>query len=115
MAFLAKAMPQVLGEIQTKRTKARERVEREKYASQTELDRQAEEARHEAEYAEQEAAFVRAFPTEESQCESITEHCIGTPFRVGTQSGRSFAIGKWALNRIENRSTAIKPMTSENG
>jgi hypothetical protein len=95
MAFLSRAIGEVLGQIQTKRSKARERAEREQRVAQEQHQRLENEAREAAEWAKKETAFLRAFPGEDRQHEALTELCQNLPFRPHSEAGRSFAIAKW--------------------
>jgi hypothetical protein len=105
MAFLSRAIGDVLGQIQTKRLKARERAEREQSMAMEQQKRVETEARGAAEWAQKEKAFLRAFPGEGRQSEALTELCRNLPFRPHSEAGRSFAIAKWwdGLTKFERQ------------
>lgn len=96
MAYLSNAISEVLGQIQTKRLKARERAERKQCVAQEQHMRFENEAREAAEWAKKEKAFLRAFPSAEARQAVITELCLGMPFKPLSEAGRSFAISRWS-------------------
>ncbi|MBY0471375.1 replication protein [bacterium] len=95
MAFLTKAIGEVLQEVERTRVKVHERELREQRELQAKRLGLETEAREAAEWAAKERAFKRAFPSEDRQQEVLAELCRGLPFRRNTVSGRIFAIGKW--------------------
>ena len=95
MAFLSKAIAEVMPEVETRRQKIRERAERERRESELQRKRADEEAREAAEWTAKEQAFDRAFPGEERQREVLAELLRNLPFRPHTQAGRTKAVGRW--------------------
>ena len=95
MAFLSKAIGEILPVATQDRRKARERSERERqWAEQARLDAE-KEASDAAEWARMECAFLSAFPGEDQQHEALVELLRGLPYRPHTQAGRTMAIGRW--------------------
>ena len=95
MAFLAKAIAEVMPEVEIRRQKVRERAERERREAEAQRKRADEEAREAAEWAAKERAFDRAFPGEERKREALAELLQNLPFRPHTQAGKIMAIGRW--------------------
>jgi phage replication O-like protein O len=95
MAYLAKAMGEVMAEVQKQRQEraaAATRTAREVEARRQQL---ADEAREAALVAEQERAFAMAYPDEAQQREVLTQLLKGTPFKPESRMGRIMALGKW--------------------
>jgi hypothetical protein len=96
MAFLASAMGQVLGLVDAERTeslKCQNRLVRE--ASDEAAKRKTEEEA-DRRFQEAEAAFLRAFPTVESQQEAVTAIGARIPFVRSQDVLRRLAITEWA-------------------
>lgn len=72
LAFLSKAINEVLRQIQIKRSKTREQAEQQM--------RSENEAREAAEWTKKEKAFLRAFPGDDRQHEALSELCRNLPF-----------------------------------
>jgi phage replication O-like protein O len=108
MAYLAKAMSEVLGEVRALREKHRAAVAQEKaLADQLQREREALEAEA-REWECRERAFRRTFADEKRETDAIAELCRGMPFRAQTQAGRTFAIGRWweGLSEVQRRDQA---------
>jgi hypothetical protein len=101
MVFLSKAIARVLSEAMAEREK-RERLEAQKRA---EAERLAIAAREELEtnlaFAEQEAAFVKAFPSEAEQAEKVAEFAAKFPWlaKEGVIA-RRLAISQWQIKQL---------------
>ena len=97
MAFLGKAMSEVLAlaELEAeKRNDARARADRAQAAEKARVSAEAEEERL---ALEREQAFMRAFPTEEAQSQAIAHY--GAPYAMlgrGSMLMRKLAIAAWA-------------------
>lgn len=103
MAFLSKAIAEVLRDVQIQRKKVRDRAENDRRAAEAERQRREIEIREAAEWTAKERAFNKAFPGEERQREVLSELLRNMPFRPHIQAGRIFAIGRWwdGLNQYE--------------
>jgi hypothetical protein len=108
MAFLSRAIGEILGQIQTKRVKALERAEREQRAAMEQQSKLENESREAAEWAIKDLAFRRAFPTAEDQSNMIAKLCVGTHFRPHTEAGRAIAITRW-WEELKNEDQANPP------
>lgn len=95
MAYLAKAIGEVLAEVGVQRQRAAQQEERSQREAEVLRQRQELESREAAQWMAQERAFNKTFPDEKSQLEAFEDLLRGTPFRAGTQAGRIFAIEKW--------------------
>jgi hypothetical protein len=95
LAFLSKAMGEVLPVVEERRRKVRERAERERREAEADRRRREEETREAAEAAMKERAFNRAFPGEERQREVLSELLRGLPWKPGTVAGRTVGVGRW--------------------
>lgn len=95
MAFLAKAMGEVLADVESARIKARENDERRAKAKLAEQRFAETEAREAEETAQREQAFSTAFPTEQEQLEAIAELLRDLPIRPGSNVGRMMGISRW--------------------
>jgi hypothetical protein len=95
LAYLAKAMGEVLGAVETERAKARERAERARREADEARRRLEEESRERREWEAKERAFSRAFPSEERQREAVAEQIRDMPFAPKGIGARTIAIGKW--------------------
>jgi hypothetical protein len=100
MVFLSKAITRVLSEANAEHEK-RERIEAQKRA---ETERVAMATREEQEsalaFAEQEAAFIRAFPNEADQAEKVAEFAQKFPWLAKDGViARRLAIGEWQRNQ----------------
>jgi len=97
MAFLSKAMGQVLGLVHaeaTKRDEAQARVERKRLAHESRLQAEVDEIQAER---TREESFEKAFPTAEDQARAVARY--GADFRMFARSPillRKLAIGVWA-------------------
>ncbi len=96
MAYLAKAMGEIFGEVESRRQKARERIEREQREVQAARELQENDEREAAEWAVKERAFVEAIPEEDRQHEVIAGLLENMPFRPNSQVGRRMGIGLWS-------------------
>ena len=102
MAYLSKAMGEILAEVEAKNQKARERTERLRREGEIERQKRETEAREAAEWAASEQAFTKAFPNEERQREALAELLRGLPFSPGSKAGRVVGVGRWhELNKNE--------------
>ncbi|MGK5085070.1 hypothetical protein WDW37_17420, partial [Bdellovibrionota bacterium FG-1] len=95
MAYLSKAMGEIFGEIQSRRQKARERIEREQREAESMREHEESQAREAAEWAMKERAFVGAIPEEELQNEAIARLLGNLPIRPNSRVGRTMGIGLW--------------------
>lgn len=98
MAYLAKAMSELLSDVNARREFARQRADRDQQASEAAKRKVEQEAREAKEWVKKERAFKKAFPTEERQHEAISELCAGMPFSRDGHAARTFAIGRWWEN-----------------
>ena len=103
IAFLSKAIGEVMPKVETRRRTAHERIERERLESEAQRKRADEEADASAEWERKERAFIKTFPCEERQKEVLAEMVRNLPFRAHSQAGRIMAIGRWwdGLNQTE--------------
>ncbi|MGK5085801.1 replication protein [Bdellovibrionota bacterium FG-1] len=95
MAYLSKAMGEVLNEVEARRFKAHERIERELREAEAEKQKLETEAREADEWTAKENAFNKAFSSEERQREVLVELLRGLPFSPNSQPGRIMGIGRW--------------------
>ena len=109
LAYLAKAMSEILATVESTRERKRRIVETASRAEEAIRVQERESAREAQEWEEKERAFNRAFPGEDRQIEVVTELCRGMPFRAKSQAGRTYAVGEWwdRLNRYEKQELAI--------
>lgn len=105
MAFLSKAIAEVMPEIEVWRRKNQERVERERRETEARHKTAENEAHEAAEWAMKERAFAKALPGEDRQREVLAELLRNLPFRPDTQAGRNMAVGRWwqSLNEYERQ------------
>ena len=95
MAYLAKAMGEVLSEVQNGRRKAeiaatQERAEEERRAQEEELAQREEHLAR-----ERESAFFNAFPNEKQRSEMTHRLCRELGLRPESEMGRRVAVGIW--------------------
>jgi hypothetical protein len=95
MAFLGRAMSEVLRVAEGDRAKAEARAERNLRDATEKQILEQQDAAERDEWKIKEKAFFGTFLTEEEREKTISELCLGTPFRSSQQSGRSYAIGTW--------------------
>jgi phage replication O-like protein O len=98
MAFLSKAINSVLAELNRFQEIANEQLQIKKSKNQKIQDELDAQKNDEEIWAQKEADFIKAFPTEAAQTTEIKKQCIGTVFRPETNAGRAFAVGKWVKN-----------------
>ncbi len=95
MAYLAKAMNDVLSEVSRVKqgnSKLRERTAEEAADQADQSERRAQETQ---EFLAMEQAFLSAFPTETAQQVKINEICQSMPFPLSPAVGRIYAINNW--------------------
>lgn len=95
MAFLSKAMGQVLAEVEAFRVKTEREAERVRREAETAAKVAVEAERERREWEEKERAFGRAFPEDGRQREVIAELCRGMPFAPDSPTSRVLAVGRW--------------------
>ncbi len=96
MAYLAKAIGQILDAAKGSQEKQQKRLEREAAALQEKATREAEEEREKQDTEIREQAFTRTYPSEEEQAEAISQ--FGRRFPMLSQNGpllRNLAISAW--------------------
>ncbi|MGK5085710.1 hypothetical protein WDW37_20670, partial [Bdellovibrionota bacterium FG-1] len=102
MAYLSKAMGDIFSEVELRRQKARERIEREQRDAEAARELQENDEREAAEWAVKERAFVEALPEEDRQHEVIAGLLGNMPFRPDSQVGRRMGVGLWWDKLSEN-------------
>jgi len=107
MAYLSKAIAEIMPEIEKLRKARYERIAREKRETESKQMRAAVEEREAAEWTIREEAFTRAFSSEEKQTEVIHKYLQTLPFKPNDRIARMVAIDSWweELNAREPRST----------
>lgn len=95
MAYLSKAMGEIFGEVETRKKKARECIEREQREAESMREYEETQAREAAEWTKKEQAFVKALPEEDQQNEVIAELLGNLPIRPNSQVGRRMGVGLW--------------------
>ena len=96
MAYLAKAIEQVLPEVKAKKVAKSLEEKRERNQVENERRQLEQRLREEVELAEREEAFLSAFPSPEGQAETIAKY--SKQFQVLGLGGsilRGLAIGAW--------------------
>jgi len=101
MAFLGRAMGQVLDEATREASRQAARSVRQVQQERAEIERLETEAREAQEWARKERTFLEEFPAEWQQHEVLEEFCSGMPFRPESVSGRMIAISRWFSCRSE--------------
>ena len=95
MAYLAKAMAEVMPQVSLQRERAKAHAERGQRDLEAQRQRQQQEAQEVALMAAQERAFHKVFTTDVRRSEIISSLLRGTPFQASSRPGRILAIGKW--------------------
>lgn len=96
MAFLARAIGDVLSQVKTSRAKRQRTIDDQRAQAEAAKSRQTEQEREERELTLREQAFVRAFPSPETQQGAIAKY--GAEYSGVVPSGgilRRLAIGAW--------------------
>lgn len=104
MAYLGKAIGDVLSKVRLESEKKRERTERE--CAQAEAVRREQEHAllEDEQYATRKKAFESAYPIEQDRAEIVAELCRSLPFRPQGEAARRIAVGLW-WEKAQGRTT----------
>lgn len=95
LAYLAKAIHEVLAGVESERAMAQKRVDWEQREVHEAREKVQADERERREWETKERAFMRIFPSEERQQEALSKLVRDTPFRAKGVVARIFAVNRW--------------------